>query len=127
MSNFARTTGEQTARPGGCCSGHEQSKPALAPPGAATAEAGVNATDCIPDATAPCVPAQASSSRSATVVRSTRSIADSVSVASAITVYPCPCWKYSKDGFLSPPMFASSRTRSIATGACGRTYAMFSA
>ena len=94
---------------------------------AAIAEAGVKATDCIPDATAPCVPAQASSSRSARVVRSTRSIAASVSVASAITVLPCPCWKYSKDGFLSPPMFASRIVRSTGTGACGRTYAMFSA
>ena len=60
-------------------------------------------------------------------MRSTRSIAASVSVASAITVLPCPCWKYSKDGFLSPPMFASRMLRSIGTGACGRTYAMFSA
>ena len=55
---------------------------------AATAEAGVNATDCIPDATAPCVPAHESSSRSSTVVRSTRRTASSVSVASAITVLP---------------------------------------
>ncbi len=31
---------------------------------AATADAGVNATDCIPDATAPCVPTQARSSKS---------------------------------------------------------------
>ena len=31
---------------------------------AAIADAGVNATDCMPDATAPCVPAHASASRS---------------------------------------------------------------
>ena len=43
------------------------------------------------------------------------------------TVLPCPCWKYSKEGFLSPPMFASRIVRSIGTGACGSTYAMFSA
>ncbi len=94
---------------------------------AAIADAGVNATDCMPDATAPCVPAQASASRSSAVVRSTRRIASSVSVVSAITVFPCPDWKYSYDGFLSPPMFASSIARSIATGAFGSTYAMFSA
>ncbi len=81
----------------------------------------MKATDCIPEATAPCVPAQASSSRSVRVVRSTRSIAVSVSVVSAITVLPCPCWKYSNDGFLSPPMFASRIVRSTGTGACGRT------
>ena len=39
---------------------------------AAIADAGVNATDCMPDATAPCVPAHESASRSAAVVRSTR-------------------------------------------------------
>jgi len=39
---------------------------------AAIADAGVKATDCIPDATAPCVPANESSSRSPTVARSTR-------------------------------------------------------
>jgi hypothetical protein len=55
---------------------------------AAIADAGVNATDCIPEATAPCVPAHASSSRSSIVVRSTRRTASSVSVASAITVLP---------------------------------------
>ena len=81
----------------------------------------MNATDCIPEATAPCVPAQASSSRSLSFVRSTRSTAASVSVVSAITVLPCPCWKYSNDGFLSPPMFASRIDRSIGTGACGST------
>ena len=75
---------------------------------AAIADAGVNATDCMPDATAPCVPAHESASRSAAVVRSTREIASSVSVASAITVLPWPDWKNSNDGFLSPPMFASS-------------------
>ena len=50
-----------------------------------------------------------------------------MSVASAITVLPWPDWKNSNDGFLSPPMFASSIERSIATGAFGSTYAMFSA
>ena len=55
---------------------------------AAIADAGVNATDCIPDAIAPCVPAHARSARSSAVVRSTRRIASSVSVVSAITVLP---------------------------------------
>ena len=94
---------------------------------AAIADAGVKATDCMPEATAPCVPIQASASRSSAVVRSTRRIASSVSVVSAITVLPWPDWKYSNDGFLSPPMFASSATRSISTGAFGFTNAMFSA
>jgi hypothetical protein len=62
---------------------------------AATAEAGVNATDCIPDATAPCVPAQERSSRSSTVVRRTRRTVSSSSVTSAITVLPWPDWKNS--------------------------------
>src|SRR5207245_1928536 len=53
---------------------------------AAIAEAGVNATDCMPDATAPCVPANERSRRSSTVVRSTRRTVSSVSVASARTV-----------------------------------------
>ena len=83
--------------------------------------AGVNATDCIPEATAPCVPAQASSRRSSSFVRSTRRTASSVSVASAITVLPWPLWKYSMDGFLSPPMFASRIARSGFTGACSIT------
>jgi hypothetical protein len=61
------------------------------------------------------------------VVRRTRAIASSESVTSAITVLPWPDWKYSCDGFLSPPMFASSIVRSIRTGAFGSTYAMFSA
>ena len=87
----------------------------------------MNATDCMPDAIAPFDPAHARSTRSSAVVRSTRRIASSVSVASAITVLPCPDWKYSKDGFLSPPMFASRSVRSIVTGDCGTTYAMFSA
>jgi len=87
----------------------------------------VNATDCMPDATAPCVPTHASASRSSAVLRRTRRIASSVSVVSAITVLPWPEWKYSYDGFLSPPMFASSTTRSISTGAPGFTNAMFSA
>ena len=39
---------------------------------AAIALAGVKATDCIPEATAPCVPAQESASRSSAVVCSTR-------------------------------------------------------
>ena len=51
------------------------------------------------------------------VVRSTRRTASSVSVASAITVFPWPDWKNSKDGFLSPPMFASRIARSGFTGA----------
>ena len=85
---------------------------------AAIADAGVNATDCIPEATAPCVPAQESSSRSSTVVRSTRRTVSASSVASASTVLPCPDWKNSKDGFLSPPMFASRIARSGFTGAC---------
>ena len=84
---------------------------------AAIAEAGVKATDCIPEATAPWVPAQARSRRSSALVRSTRRIASSVSVASASTVLPWPLWKYSKDGFLSPPMFASRIARSGLTGA----------
>ena len=54
-------------------------------------------------------------------------IASSVSVASAITVLPWPDWKNSNDGFLSPPMFASSIARSICTGEFGSTNAMFSA
>ena len=74
---------------------------------AAIAVAGVNATDCMPEATAPCVPAHESASRSAAVVCSTRSMRSSGMKASAITVFPCPEWKYSYDGFLSPPMFAS--------------------
>ena len=94
---------------------------------AAIADAGVNATDCMPDATAPCVPAHDSASRSAAVVRRTRPIASSVSVTSAITVLPWPDWKNSCEGFLSPPMFASSIARSICTGAFGSTKAMFSA
>ena len=57
---------------------------------AAIAVAGVNATDCIPDATAPCVPTKASSSRSSSDVFSTRRTASSVSVASAMTVLPWP-------------------------------------
>src|SRR5438876_320205 len=84
---------------------------------AAIAVAGVNATDCIPEAIAPCVPAQASSCRSSSLVRSTRRTASSVSVVSASTVFPCPLWKYSNDGFLSPPMFASRIERSGLTGA----------
>jgi hypothetical protein len=40
-----------------------------------------------------------------------------VSTASAITVLPWPDWKNSKDGFLSPPMFASSIARDGFTGA----------
>ena len=74
---------------------------------AAIAVAGVKATDCMPEATAPCVPAQESASRSPAVVCSTRSMRSSGMTASAITVLPCPEWKYSYDGFLSPPMFAS--------------------
>ena len=74
---------------------------------AAIAVAGVKATDCIPEATAPWVPAHESASRSAAVVWSTRSIRSSGMNASAITVLPWPEWKYSYDGFLSPPMFAS--------------------
>ena len=57
---------------------------------AAIAVAGVKATDCMPDATAPCVPTKASSTRSSIVVLSTRRTASSVSVASAMTVLPCP-------------------------------------
>ena len=55
---------------------------------AAIADAGVNATDCMPLATAPCVPAHESASRSAAVVRSTRRICSSVRNASASTVLP---------------------------------------
>ena len=50
-------------------------------------------------------------------MRRTRLIASSVSVASAITVLPWPDWKYSNDGFLSPPMFASRIARCGFTGA----------
>jgi hypothetical protein len=57
---------------------------------AAIADAGVNATDCMPEATAPAVPAHESSSRSSIVVRSTRRTASSLNVASAITVLPWP-------------------------------------
>ena len=57
---------------------------------AAIAEAGVKATDCMPDATAPCVPANDSSSKSSIVVRSTRRTASSVSVVSTSTVFPWP-------------------------------------
>ena len=94
---------------------------------AAIADAGVNATDCIPLATAPCVPAHESASRSSAVVRSTRRICSSERNASASTVFPWPDWKYSCDGFLSPPMFASRIARSGFTGARCITYAMFSA
>ena len=94
---------------------------------AAIADAGVNATDCMPLATAPCVPTHESASRSAAVVRSTRRICSSVRNASASTVLPWPDWKNSADGFLSPPMFASSTARSGFTGARCITYAMFSA
>ena len=62
---------------------------------AAIADAGVKAIDCIPEATAPCVPAQESSSRSSTVVRSTRRTVSASSVASASTVLPWPDWKNS--------------------------------
>ena len=84
---------------------------------AAIADAGVNATDCMPDATEPCVPAHESASRSSAVVRSTRRSCSSERNASASTVLPWPDWKYSADGFLSPPMFASSSARSGFTGA----------
>src|SRR5438067_411927 len=47
-------------------------------------------TDCIPDATAPCVPAHESSSRSSTVGLNTRRTAFSESVHSANTVLPWP-------------------------------------
>ena len=43
------------------------------------------------------------------------------SVASASTVFPCPDWKNSNEGFLSPPMFASRIARSGFTGACCMT------
>ena len=85
---------------------------------AAIADAGVKATDCIPEATAPCVPAHESSSRSSTLVRSTRRTVSASRVASASTVFPWPDWKNSYDGFLSPPMFASRIARSGRTGAC---------
>ncbi len=55
---------------------------------AAIAVAGVKATDCIPEATAPWVPAHESASRSAAVVCRTRSIRSSGTIASAITVLP---------------------------------------
>jgi hypothetical protein len=84
---------------------------------AATAEAGVNATDCIPLATDPCVPAQESASRSSAVVCRTRRMLSSDRNASAITVFPWPDWKNSAEGFLSPPMFASRMERSGLTGA----------
>src|SRR2546430_2606418 len=57
---------------------------------AAIAEAGVNATDCMPDATAPCVPANESSSRASTLVPSTPRPASSGSGTPARTALPCP-------------------------------------
>ena len=84
---------------------------------AAIALAGVNATDCMPEATAPCVPAQESASRSDAVVCSTRPIRSSGTNASAITVLPWPEWKYSYEGFLSPPMLASRIARCGVWGA----------
>ena len=81
---------------------------------AAIAVAGVNATDCMPDATAPCVPAHDSSSRSSTrrpqhaphrVVGQRHLGDDRLPVPAALEVAV-------RDGFLSPPMFASRIARS---------------
>ena len=61
------------------------------------------------------------------VVRRTRRSCSSLRNASASTVFPCPDWKNSCDGFLSPPMLASRIDRSGFTGARCMTYAMLRA
>ena len=84
---------------------------------AAIAVAGVNATDCIPEATAPCVPAQESSrDRRPSCAARARSARPAASPRRSRSCRG-PDWKYSYDGFLSPPMFASSERRAPASPA----------